>query len=64
MIFFSIVNYFVRKFTYLLTYLFSNRYLQLPGTTKMHPLAPKLQLVVFLFSDSTYFLFTITEIVW
>ena len=33
---------------------FSSRYLQLPGTTKMHPLAPKLQLVAFLLLNNTY----------
>ena len=33
---------------------FSSKYLQLPGTTKMHPLVTKLQLVAFLLSNNTY----------
>ena len=33
--------------------LFSRRYLQIPGTSKMHPLAPKPQLVAFLLSNNT-----------
>ena len=33
---------------------FSSRYLQLSGTTKMHPLVTKLQLVAFLLSNNTY----------
>ena len=32
---------------------FSSRYLQSPGTTKMHPLAQKLRLVAFLLSNNT-----------